>query len=333
MSSPPLEFAVPARARGQKLDELLEELISDRSKAQLQKLVRLGRVLLNGEQVLRSNVRLSGGERLVVFFEAPPKIVEAAASHSAEASAAPKGPTSINNGELEYLHVDADLVVLSKPVGLLVQPNEKQQRDTVADLLVRRFGPIAEAPRGEKAGLVHRLDRETSGILLAARNREAQLFLVNEFRQRRVKKRYLALVHGVPKNARFEVDLALGQHPKYEDIQRPDPRGSPAFTAFEVLERFPAAAEGEGRALIACYPESGRRHQIRVHLAAVGYPIVGDKLYRPDGRSSASKELRTHALHAAGIEFRHPRSQQLTRFEAPLPADFAALLAHLRAGG
>jgi 23S rRNA pseudouridine1911/1915/1917 synthase len=325
VSTPPLEFAVPAQAKGQQLDELLEQLISDRSKAQLQKLVRLGRVLLNGEQVLRSNVRLSGGERLVVFFEAPPKAA-GAAKHGPTA-----GSQAAGSAGLEYLHVDADLVVLAKPVGLLVQPNEKQQRDTVADFLVRRFGPIAEAPRGEKAGLVHRLDRETSGILLAARNREAQLFLVNEFRQRRVKKRYLALVHGVPQKARFEVDLALGQHPKYEDIQRPDPRGAPAFTACEVLERFPRAAAGEGRALIACYPESGRRHQIRVHLAAVGYPIVGDKLYRPEGRSSASKELRSHALHAAGIEFRHPRTQQVTRFEAPLPAEFAGLLEQLRA--
>lgn len=319
MSQPALEFEVPRERAGQPLDELLLAHVPGRSKAQLQKLVRLGRVLVDGQVQARSHLTLRAGQRVRVFFEAPPKPGPSASAAAAAAAA-----------EVEWLHVDEALVVLNKPVGLLVQPNEKQQRDTVADLLVRRFGPIEAAPRGEKAGLVHRLDRETSGVLLAARTREAQLFLVDEFRQRRVEKRYLALVHGVPKVDRFDVDLALGQHPKYEDVQRPDPRGAPALTRCEVLERFPRAGGGEGRALILCRPESGRRHQIRVHLAAVGHPIVGDKLYRPEGRSSASKELASHALHAAEIRVRHPLTQRPMEFRAPLPEPYARLLDALR---
>ncbi len=321
MSQPPVEFEVPREQAGRPLDELLLAHVPGRSKAQLQKLVRLGRVLVDGQVQARSHLTLRAGQRVRVFFEAPPKPGPSPAEAAADLADA-----------VGWLHVDEALVVLNKPVGLLVQPNPKQQRDTVADLLVRRFGPIEAAPRGEKAGLVHRLDRETSGVLLAARTREAQLFLVEEFRQRRVEKRYWALVHGVPRAERFDVDLALGQHPKFEDIQRPDPRGAPALTRCEVLERFPQAAGGEGRALVLCKPESGRRHQIRVHLAAVGHPIVGDKLYRPEGRSSASKELPSHALHAAEIRVRHPSTQRPMEFRAPLPAPFAALLERLRQG-
>lgn len=312
---------VPPELGGKRLDDLLVRLFGAGTRERAAVLVRQGRVQVDGRRQWREAETIPAGARLALAGSARPKEV------------------SGDRPTLRWLHVDEALVVFDKPAGMLVQPTPKETRGTVANALLERFGPLPTAPKGERAGLVHRLDRETSGLLLAARTRTAQLALVEAFRERAVHKRYLALVHGIPRESRFCVELNLAPSADQPDVQRTDVRGAEAETDFVVLERFPGAGGGtangtadSGRALLDCRPRTGRRHQIRVHLQAAGHPIVGDKIYRPAGASSPSRELSRHGLHAAGLEFRHPGSGRPMSFEAPLPPDMQALLARWKSG-
>ena len=304
---------VPPELGGKRLDDLLVRLFDAGTRERAAVLVRQGRVQVDGRRLWRETESIPAGARLALSGSARPK------------------DTPGSRPTLGWLHVDEALVVLDKPAGMLVQPTPKETRGTVANALLERFGPLAEAPKGERAGLVHRLDRETSGLLLAARTRAAQLALMAAFRERSVQKRYLALVHGVPRDTHFAVELNLAPSADQPDVQRTDARGAEAETDFVVLERFPNAADG-GRSLVECRPRTGRRHQIRVHLQAAGHPIVGDKIYRPAGASAPSRELARHGLHAAGLEFRHPSSGRPMAFEAPLPTDMQDLLSRWKSG-
>jgi len=310
------ERKVPPGLGGKRLDEVLVRLFDTGTRERSAALVRQGRVALDGKRVWREDTRVPSGARLALAGAAKPAAVSAGVA---------------STPAVEWVHVDESLVVLDKPAGLLVQPTAKHPRGTVANLLLERFGPIADAPKGERAGLVHRLDRETSGLLAAARTRAAQEQLVLEFRERRVEKRYLALVHGAPSTGAFEIDLNLAPSADQSDVQHVDARGQPALTAFRVLERFPRAG-GDGRALLECRPHTGRRHQIRVHLLAAGHPIVGDKIYRPASRGAPAREIGRHALHAAGLVLRHPVGGRPMTFESALPADLRTLLERWREG-
>jgi 23S rRNA pseudouridine1911/1915/1917 synthase len=293
---PVLRLDVPARLAGVRFDRALAELVDCRTRAQLQKLVRRGRVEVNDRRVLRSNFALSGGERVLVRL--------------ADADEAP---------ELRWLHVEDAFAVVDKPPGMLTHPTERHAGGTVAELAVERLGDLPSTDDAYRPGIVHRLDRETSGVLVIGRDPAAFAHLRGQFRRRSVEKVYLALVHGDPAEDRFEVDRPLAPVPSQRDLQRVDPGGRPARTAFRVLERWGATA------LVECLPATGRRHQIRVHLADAGHPIVGDKLYRPEERVERVAAPH-HALHAARLAFDHPQSGERPTFEAPLPASMQALL-------
>ncbi len=293
-------IALDRKAAGQRLDGMLSKLLAPKSQAACQKLVRKGFVSLDGRRVLRSNVRLAGSEVLEVELE-------------------PAQPL-----ELLVRAMDDELILVDKPAGMLTHANEKQADGAVADLLDARFGPLPTTAGKQRPGIVHRLDRETSGALVVARTDRAMRSLQHQFREREVSKLYLALVHGRPDDDQFEVDLPLAPDARTPDFQRVDPAGKPARTSFEVLERF------DGVALIACRPETGRRHQIRVHLASKRLSIVGDRLYRPEGWTRPSEHLERQALHASLLEFRHPVSDERVSYETPLATDFAELLERLR---
>ena len=306
----PIEVRVPSALAGGRLDHVLEQLVPGTSRSRLQKLVRRGLVRRDGKRLLRSNVRVQGGDRLTVFLEQPP----------------PEAPP-----ELRVIFEDEALIVIEKPAGLVAHPTERIASGTLADLARERWGPLPTVMGEERPGIVHRLDRDTSGVVVLPRTTEAMEHLREEFRERRVQKRYLALVHGLPAEERGVALAPLWSvrgHPDRQELA-PQGRGRDAYTEWECAERYASWA------LVACRPRTGRRHQIRVHLASLGHPILADELYAlprseypalPDG----APRLLRHALHAAELEFAHPTTGERVRFEAELPEDLAAVRDWLR---
>lgn len=303
-----LRIEVPRALRGQRFDRALAELLPDHSRSQLQKLVRRGNVKVDGKRVVRSNFDVRGGERLSVQLDIEPK----------RAAASPG---------LQVLHSDEHLAVVNKPVGVLTHPTGARTGDSVSERAVAQFGLLPTVEGEDRPGIVHRLDRETSGVMVIARTPQVLDELRRQFRERIVEKRYLAIVHGVPKTDRTRIDQPLGPVPGKKDLQRIDPRGREALTDVEVLER------AAGFARVACHPATGRRHQLRVHLASVGHPIAGDKLYRPrDKQAPRIQGLSHHALHASALAFEHPGDGRRLRFEAAPPASFEEAWARVRRG-
>lgn len=296
---------------GRKLDEWLHAEFPQKSKSAWQKEVRRGRVKLDGNRVLRSNVKLKGRERVRV-----------------EGVAAPKT-------EVRVLHEDDDLLVVSKPAGLLThEASERLEEETLAGLLdAGPYGPLPRLLGEERPGIVHRLDRDTSGLVLIARTEEAFEKLRVAFRERLVTKRYFALVARSEEStadSSFECTSAIGPSPGQRDKQRVDLRqGKEAQTRFEVAEEL-----GRDFALLSCFPKSGRRHQIRVHLQALGFQLLGDPMYRVRGSKPLPKGVtrpKRHALHAAELTLRHPRTDTELNVGSPdLPADMRELAAALR---
>ncbi|MCA9714617.1 MAG: RluA family pseudouridine synthase [Myxococcales bacterium] len=300
---------------GFRLDRFLSSRISRLSRTRVQAIVRSGQVARGGEVLLRVATRVYAGEQLVLTRPAPEE-----------------PPAVMDYG---VLHRDAGLLVLDKPAGLPVHPSARYHRHTLTHLLRTRLGP----EHGWE--LAHRLDRETSGVLLLGRSRGTASALKRAFRERAVEKRYWALVHGRVERARV-VEMSLGpamdSRVRIKMGPRPESRGGlPARTELEPLAY--GLFRGEPITLLAVTPRTGRQHQIRAHLAALGHGVVGDKLYGlderrflevvEDGRPVALLEeelgLGRHALHARSIELAHPLSGARVRFEAPWPAELAAL--------
>ena len=226
-------------------------------------------------------------------------------------------------GRDRVLHLDRDVLVVDKPAGVTAQ-EDRAGGESLPDLC---SALLAEMGEPTQALLVHRLDRGTTGVTLLARNQRAHAFFLEEFRERHVTKEYRALATGVPATSEGVVELALGADPRVPGLRRHDPQGDAARTRYSVLERLREAT------LFAAFPETGRTHQIRVHLRELGHPILGDGRYggashvsRPDG---ARHELARPMLHALSLELRHPSGRALC-VRAFEPADFLAALAFLR---
>jgi 23S rRNA pseudouridine1911/1915/1917 synthase len=309
MSPEPRRIVVPASLAGGRLDHVLDALVEGQSRAQLQKLVRRGRVRVNGKRVTRSNVNVQGSAEITL-----------------EADGLREEPTVV---PLRVLHEDAHILVVEKPAGMLTHPASRSNARSVSEELDRRYGPLPVPFGEERPGIVHRLDRETSGLLVVGRDERAMSNLQAQFRARKVEKTYLALVSNVPPTEAFRIEEAIGPVPNKLDRQMVSPPdgAKAAETAVECVEAFAQ------HALVACRPKTGRRHQIRVHLAFRGLPVVGDPLYGtrdqqvlPDGVPSP----RRLALHAHGLSFRHPESGMVLAFESELPTDLARTVEQLR---
>jgi 23S rRNA pseudouridine1911/1915/1917 synthase len=250
--------------------------------------------------------------------------------------------------DLVIVFADEHIVVVDKPAGLLTHGNVAGDRASVADLARVRFGALPSTAGPERAGLVHRLDRETSGLLVLARTEDALIDLKRQFHERAVTKTYAALVHGDPRFDSDWIEAPLGRRERSRDriSVMPAGEGRPASTYFEVRERFAArdedaSAEHTGSAgrdacaLLAVLPKTGRTHQVRVHLASIGLPLVGETLYVPRRRAvsklpAGAPPMKRQALHAQVLSFAHPIAHEPLSFETPPPADMAALLAWLR---
>jgi 23S rRNA pseudouridine1911/1915/1917 synthase len=232
---------------------------------------------------------------------------------------------------LVVLYEDAHLIALDKQPGMVVHPAPGARRGTVVNALLHRLGPLAGVGEASRPGIVHRLDRDTSGVLLVARTAAALEALARQFRARTVAKRYLALVHGQVRAASGVVDRPIGRDPRARKrMSVRAARGRHAVTRYRVLERFPGAT------LLAVAPETGRTHQIRVHLAAIGHPIVGDRVYggaRRGGARATADVLAAcprQALHAEAITVAHPATGRTLVLRAALPADLERVLNALR---
>lgn len=317
-----LRFLASELEAGRRLDVALAELAAV-PRARAQRWIEAGLVRVAGAPA-RAAQRVRAGDAIEAD---PPEAV----APSLEPEAIP----------LAILHEDADLIVIDKPPGLVVHPAPGHPRGTLVNALLHHCRDLAGIGGVLRPGIVHRLDQGTSGVLVAAKHDAAHLALAAQFREHTVERVYLALVRGVPGAAGGSVDRPVGRHP--QDRKRMSVRtgaGRAARTDWRVARRFAAS----GVSLLEVRPATGRTHQIRVHLASIGLPIVGDPVYgrrqaarapSPEAaaRSSAGAAfgLARPALHAQVLGFDHPRSGARLRFEAPPPADLAAALAALGA--
>ncbi len=305
-SPAPIELTVPPQCAGQRLDQALSRLLPEFSRSRLAQWIRTRHVQLDGHPALPKS-KVWGGET-VRLCPIPDPAATAAA------------PEAI---ALEILHEDAAILVIAKPAGLVVHPGSGNWSGTLLNALLAHAQPLASLPR---AGIVHRLDKNTSGLLVVAKTLEAQTSLVRQLQAHTVRREYLALVHGrVARDG--TVEAPIGRHPVQRTRMAVVARGKPAVTHFEVLQRYPHAT------LLRCRLETGRTHQIRVHLLSLGHPLVGDPVYGRNRRSANAllAGFPRQALHAERLEFLHPASGKTVAWQTPLPADMHALIAALQA--
>jgi len=285
-------------------DQALARLFPEHSRSRLQSWLKSGRITVDGASP-DPKTKVWGGEAVLVS----PEPSEAMLAEQAE------------DIPLEIVFEDDTLVVIDKPVGLVVHPGSGNWSGTLLNALLHHAPVFRELPR---AGIVHRLDKDTSGLLVVAKTLEAQTDLVRQLQARSVKRHYYALVHGEPAPS-GEVNAPIGRHPVQRTKMAVVPGGREALTRYRVVERFARAT------LVECELATGRTHQIRVHMAHIGHPLVGDATY---GKAkSADPRLDAfprQALHAWQLGLIHPRSGEACRWQSPLPADFDALLRTLR---
>ena len=316
MIAPTESLVVPSESSGSRIDRFLALRYPERSRSALQRLIGDGLVTLGGERV-RSSTVLRAGDRIEVRFPAE----------------TPAGlePETI---PLVIVHEDADLLVVDKPSGMVVHPGAGDEKGTLVHALLGRGGPLSTIGGPKRAGIVHRLDRGTSGLLLVAKTDRAHRALAAAFEGREVEKTYQALVWGRLKRTEGTIEGAIGRDRTNRlKMSVRAPRGRAATSRWRVIDDVPGFSRLEVR------PETGRTHQIRVHLQALGHPIVGDDRYGgvgwrgvPDPRRRlALRAFGRLALHAWRLALRHPVTGESLRFESPLPEEFATLLEALRA--
>ena len=297
------ETIAPALA-GLRLDQALARTFPQYSRNRLQAWLKSGNLLVDGARAEASRLT-TGGERVDVR---PPAAADASAPRAQRIP-------------LKVVYEDADLIVIDKPAGLVVHPGAGVPDRTLLNALLAHAPELAAVPR---AGIVHRLDKDTSGLLVVARNVSAQSRLAAQLAERTVRRVYFALVHGDPP-AQGTIDAPIGRDVRARTRMAVTRRGKEARTRYRVLERFGHAA------LVECRLETGRTHQIRVHFQHIRHPLVGDPVYRRGTRQGVA--LPRQALHAAELELVHPRTGQKMAWRAPLPRDMAHLLQTLRRDG
>ncbi len=317
-----MQCLATAEDAGKRLDRFLAEQMPDISRARIQEWIRAGRVAV-GAAAAKSSLRLQGGESIRVD-PLPLKPLRAF-------------PEDI---PLDILYEDDDLAAIHKPAGLSVHAGAGTAQGTLVNALLHHFGQLSDVGGDLRPGIVHRLDRMTSGVLLVAKHDRSHRRLAEQFQSRSVRKTYWALVHGDAGKARAKGRSVEVEGVRWTRLEMPisrDPRrrvrmaahaaGRNAQTDFRVLRLF----ERGRYSLLEVRIATGRTHQIRVHLAAIGHPVVGDRLYGAPAQPEGLPKLNRFFLHAKQIEFDHPSTGVRLHIEAPLPEEFSELLAALPA--
>jgi 23S rRNA pseudouridine1911/1915/1917 synthase len=313
------------------LDKRLDRYLVDRvpflSRTQIQRLIDEEAITVNG-RVPKSSTKLKKGDKIVATLPPPPS-----------------GAIQPEDIPLEVLYEDSAIIVVNKPAGLIVHPARSHKSGTLVNALAWRFKYVSGGELSKvgeefaRPGIVHRLDKFTSGAIVSAKNDTAHWRLGKQFEMRRTDKRYLALVHGHPERDVENIDLPLGKHPSIKEkyAVRFDDTGKPSVTILRVRERYTTPSSAK-YALVELELKTGRTHQIRVHVSYLGFPIVGDDMY--GGKHSTERDLggerdamllARQALHATTLGFKHPMTEQPMTFTAPLAADLARAVALLRA--
>lgn len=310
-----IELIFPMETEPERLDLFLSRTVEHLTRAGAQRLIETGQVVVDGAPQ-KSSLKLKGGERVSV--EIPPPLP---AEPIAEAI------------PLEILFEDADLVVVNKPAGMVVHPAAGNPSGTLVNALLGHCRDLSGIGGELRPGIVHRIDKDTSGLLVVAKSDRAHQSLSRQFKEHSVKRVYLALVYGSPREDRGKIEAAIGRHPVDRKRMSGKARhGKQAVTNWRVLGRY------QGISLMQLRLETGRTHQIRVHLSEAGFPLVGDQVYGGSGRLAniqdqllrkLIKELDRQALHAKSLGFIHPASGAYLEFDTELPDDMARVLSYL----
>ena len=321
-----VELSIRDDQAGMRLDRVLTQVLPDYSRVQIRRGITAGDVMVDGINA-KPAYRLHPGQRVVC------RLTEQR----------PKAPVP-EDIPLDVLYEDDVMAVINKPAGMVVHPARGHWQGTLVSALAYRFNELSAVGGAVRPGIVHRLDRDTTGVIVIAKTDTAHRAIAAQFENRTVQKKYVCLCLGLPDRDRDEIDLPIGKHPYHRvkmAIRRNDRSSKRAQTFYEVVQRFSRVS------LLNVHPRTGRTHQIRLHLAHAGYPILCDPLYgrsetlsrsflftgreNPTGNESDIL-LSRHALHAQQIDLVHPTTGQPVHFEAPLPQDITALLELLNAG-
>jgi 23S rRNA pseudouridine1911/1915/1917 synthase len=312
----PVEYSVPADFAGQRLDRFLVSVLAEHSRSQVQRLIVEGHVELrrdgrSGRPSAKPNLAMREGD--IISVAVPPPAPSGVAGEALP---------------LEFLYQDEDIAVLDKPAGMVVHPGAGHPTGTLVNALLHHVDDLSGIGGQLRPGIVHRLDRGTSGVMVVAKHDAAHQELARQFEEREVEKEYIALVWGTVSAGR-RIDAAIGRDPVHR--QRMSAR---AKHAREAVTRITRARQLPGLTLCQVAIHTGRTHQIRVHLSAIGHPVVGDSTYggvhrRVAGDIRAIQRLERPFLHAARLAFTHPRDRRRMEFTAPLPDDLMGVLESL----
>jgi 23S rRNA pseudouridine1911/1915/1917 synthase len=294
-----IDLTVSREGSGLRLDRFLAERLEKFSRSRIQQLIRTGAATLNGKAA-RPRELVRSGDR-IRLIEPPPEKTE-------------NRPEAI---PLDVIFEDDDLLVINKPAGLVVHPGAGNREHTLVNALLHHCRNLSGIGGKERPGIVHRLDKDTSGCLVVAKNDETHRGLSEQFAARLVEKVYLALAAGKLRKTAGVIEERIGRHPVHRRrMSVASSRGRAAKTEYRVLR------SGEKASLIECRLHSGRTHQIRVHLHHLGHPVLGDKLYSPKLSGNFPRQM----LHSWKLGFRHPRTNEWKEFQAPLPDDFEQVI-------
>lgn len=314
----PINTAISSEVVGLRLDKALTVLLERQdpplSRARLQALIENGAAKIGGKVVTDCSRRMKLGEAISLDIPLPEPAEPAA-----------------QDIDLEIMFEDKDLLVINKPVGMVVHPAPGNRDKTLVNALLAHCGKSLSGIGGvARPGIVHRLDKDTSGLMVVAKNDKAHQQLTKQFADRSLSRIYQTLVWGVPVPLSGQVDGAIGRHSRDRVKMAVTSKGKPALTYYKVVEKF-----GEFASLVECKLATGRTHQIRVHLAYIKNPVIGDSVYgagrnRPGKDAQAIAKFPRQALHAKQLKFLHPRSEKQMIFDTPLPKDMLKLVKQLR---
>lgn len=297
-----VQVTVAEEQKSERIDKFVAEINSEWSRSQVQQWIKDAVVTVNGKSV-KGNYKVKGNDEITVTIPEPEEL--------------DIQPEDMN---LEVYYEDADVLVVNKPRGMVVHPAPGHTKGTLVNGLMHHCTDLSGINGVMRPGIVHRIDKDTSGLLMVAKNDMAHESLVNQLVAKTVTRRYKAIVHGVIPHDKGIIDAPIGRDKKERQSMTVDENGKNAVTHFQVLERF------KDFTLVECRLETGRTHQIRVHMKYIGYPLAGDPKYGP----KKTLDMNGQALHAGILGFDHPRTGEYIEFEAPIPEVFEEVLNVLR---